>query len=197
MSQFEYVMVLVSIIVGLGIAHMLLGIGGIIDRLTRGRDPLELSLAHAAWLASCFGWLILFWWWEYRFSTRVAEWTVGLYFFLVLYAVVLFLLAAILVPRTWDGVHSLKDYFLERRVWFYGFYMFANTIDLADSYLKGGLSYFQESVGVFGISIALLAYPVGIIGMKTRKMAFHNWAGVLFVVLQYGVGFGLLPTLTI
>ena len=33
MDQFEYVMVLVSIIVGLGIAHILLGIGSIIDRL--------------------------------------------------------------------------------------------------------------------------------------------------------------------
>jgi len=38
MVQFEYVMVLVSIVVGLGIAHILLGISGIIDRLsTPGR----------------------------------------------------------------------------------------------------------------------------------------------------------------
>jgi hypothetical protein len=29
MNQFEYMMVLVSIIVGLGIAHILLGVGGI------------------------------------------------------------------------------------------------------------------------------------------------------------------------
>ena len=50
MGQFEYVMVLVSIIVGLGIAHTLLGIGGIIDRLSRKGDGLELSLAHASWL---------------------------------------------------------------------------------------------------------------------------------------------------
>jgi hypothetical protein len=51
MGQFEYVMVLVSIIVGLGIAHILLGIGGIIDRLSRKDDRLELSLAHFTWLA--------------------------------------------------------------------------------------------------------------------------------------------------
>jgi hypothetical protein len=40
MDQFEYVMVLVSIIIGLGIAHTLLGIGGIIDRLSRKEDRL-------------------------------------------------------------------------------------------------------------------------------------------------------------
>lgn len=54
MDQFEYVMALLSIIVGLGIARGLLGVGGIIDRLSRKNRPLELSLAHAAWLAYCF-----------------------------------------------------------------------------------------------------------------------------------------------
>jgi hypothetical protein len=34
MDRFEYIMVLVSIVVGLGIAHLLFGVGGIIDRLT-------------------------------------------------------------------------------------------------------------------------------------------------------------------
>ena len=101
MDQFEYVMVLVSIIVGLGIAHILLGIGGIIDRLSRKDDRLELSLAHAAWLGFCFAWLVMFWWWEYRFSTRVADWTMGLYLFLICSSVSLFLLQAVLVPRTW------------------------------------------------------------------------------------------------
>ena len=35
MDQFEYVMVLVSIIIGLGIAHILVGVGAIVDRLSR------------------------------------------------------------------------------------------------------------------------------------------------------------------
>ena len=35
-DQFEYVMVLVSIIVGLSIAHVLFGVGGIIDRRAGG-----------------------------------------------------------------------------------------------------------------------------------------------------------------
>ena len=197
MNQFEYVMVLISIIVGLGVAHLLLGISGIIDRLMRGKEPMELSLAHAAWLGCVFGWLVMFWWWEYRFSTRVANWTLGLYFFLVLYAVVLFLLSAILVPRTWDGVDSLKDYFLRRRAWFYGLYMSASAIDLVDSYLKGGLDYFRDSVGMAPLSFTLLSFPIGMIGIKTCNMTFHNWFGVFFMIGQYSLGFGLLYTLRI
>ena len=61
MSQFEYVMVLISIIVGIGVAHLLLGVGGIIDRLAGKRERLELSVAHLAWLISTFGWQIMFW----------------------------------------------------------------------------------------------------------------------------------------
>ena len=111
MDQFEYVMVLVSIIIGLGITHLLLGIGGIIDRLASKRQRLELSLAHGAWLGQMFVWMVLFWWWEFRFSELQTQWTLGIYFFLVLYSVALFLLAVILVPRTWDGVDSLNEYF--------------------------------------------------------------------------------------
>ena len=195
MSQFEYVMVLISIIVGLAVAHILLGISGIVDRVMGHKEPLELSLAHATWLASVFGWLILFWWWEYRFSTRVEEWTVGLYFFLVFYAVILFLLATTLAPRTWDGVHSLKHYFLERRAFFYGLYMFANAIDLVDGWLKGGLDYFLHTIGVGALSFSLVTFPVGIIGIATRNMTFHNWAGVGFMVGQYLIGFGALSRL--
>jgi hypothetical protein len=92
-------MVLISIIIGLGIAHILLGIGEIVDRLTGRGDRLRLSVAHGAWLMHTFFWLVLFWWWQFRLDVIWEEWTIGVYFFLVMYAVVLFLIAVILVPR--------------------------------------------------------------------------------------------------
>jgi len=69
MNHFEYVIVLVSIIIGLGIAHILLGIGGIIDRLTGRGERIRLSLAHGAWLAHTWLWLVLFWW-QFRLDVR-------------------------------------------------------------------------------------------------------------------------------
>jgi hypothetical protein len=194
MDQFEYIMVLVSIIVGLGIAHILLGIGGIIDRLSRKNDRLELSLAHAAWLAFCFLWLVMFWWWEYRFSTRVSDWTMGLYLFLICYAVALFLFQALLVPRTWDGVTSLKEYFLERRVWFYSLLAFVTILDLFDSYLKGGFEYILET-GYFGMAFPVATILVVIIGVRTTKMRTHNIMAMAFFGWQVLVGFGSLEIL--
>ena len=191
MDQFEYIMVLVSIIVGLGIAHILLGIGGIIDRLSRKNDRLELSLAHAAWLGFCFLWLVMFWWWEYRFSTRVSEWTMGLYLFLICYAVALFLLQALLVPRTWDGVTSLKDYFLERRAWFYSLLAFVTILDFFDSYLKGGFEYILET-GAIGMAFPVATIPVVIIGIRTANIRIHNIMATIFFGWQILIGFGFL-----
>ena len=194
MDQFEYIMVLVSIIVGLGIAHILLGIGGIIDRLSRKNDRLELSLAHAAWLGFCFLWLVMFWWWEYRFSTRVSEWTMGLYLFLICYAVALFLLQALLVPRTWDGVTSLKDYFLERRAWFYSLLAFVTILDFFDSYLKGGFEYILET-GAIGMAFPVATIPVVIIGIRTANIRIHNIMATIFFGWQVLIGFGFLEIL--
>ncbi|MEM7430483.1 MAG: hypothetical protein AAF351_00960 [Pseudomonadota bacterium] len=194
MNQFEYVMVLVSIIIGLGIARILLGFAGIIDRLSRKDNPLELSLAHAAWLGYCFVWLVLFWWWEYRFSIRVSEWTVGLYFFLVCYAVTLFLIQAVLVPRSWDGVSSLKDYFLERRAWFYGFLLFATVLDQFDSYLKGGFDYLLGT-GPINLVFAAVTVPVAIIGIRTANLRFHNIVATVFLGWQVIIGFDVFGNL--
>jgi hypothetical protein len=87
----------------------MLGVGGIFDRRTAG-PPIKLGRAHAIWLAFVFLWSIQFWCWEFRFSEIVTEWTLGLYLFLVTYALGLLLLSVILVPRTWDGVTDLNEY---------------------------------------------------------------------------------------
>jgi len=195
MDQFEYVMVLVSIIVGLGIAHILLGISGIIDRLSRKDGRLELSLAHAAWLGHCFLWLVMFWWWEYRLSMTVEEWSMGLYLFLIFYAVTIFLLQAVLVPRTWDGVTSLKEYFLERRVWFYSLLAFATILDVLDSYLTGGFQSILDT-GYIGMGISIATIPVVIIGIRTANMRTHNIMATIFLAWQMFIGFGHLEILS-
>lgn len=194
MDQFEYIMVLVSIVIGLGITHILFGIGGIIDRLSGRGEKLELSLAHASWLGMIFMWMVLFWWWEYRFAVLQPEWSIGLYFFLVLYAVALFLVAVVLVPRNWDGVTGLDEYFLQRRAWFYPLFLFAIVLDFIDSYLKGGWGYI-ETTSLWGWSFWVAAVLVAVIGVRSRTIRHHTVMGVAFFVWQVLIGFGSLPTL--
>jgi hypothetical protein len=195
-DQFEYVMVLVSIIIGLGIAHILLGVAGLIDRVAGHGEVLKLSIAHAFWLAFCFEWMVVFWWWEYRFSTRVADWTIGLYLFLVGYAVTLFLMGAILVPRSWNGVTQLREYFLARRAWFYCLVISIVVFDLTDSYLKGGTEYILDT-GLFNLAFSASIVPVAIAGIRTKNIRYHNIVSILYFGWQSLIYFDMYSMLAI
>ena len=118
----------------------------------------------------------------------------GLYLFLVCYAVTLFLLQTVLVPRTWDGVTSLKEYFLERRAWFYSLLAFATILDQFDSYLKGGFEYILDT-GYFNMAFAAATVPVVIIGIRTTKMRIHNIMATIFFGWQVLIGFGVIEIL--
>jgi len=102
-DQFQHVMVRTSIIIGLGITHILVGIGSAIDRLSGHGHCLRLSWAHGAWLAALFVWMVLFWWWQFRLLGLLKAWTLGHYFFIIVYAVLLFLLAVIFGPKRLGG----------------------------------------------------------------------------------------------
>ena len=123
-----------------------------------------------------------------------SAWSMGLYLFLVCYAVTLFHLQAVLVPRTWDGVTSLKDYFLERRAWFYSFLLFATILDFFDSYLNGGFEYVLDT-GVINLTFAAATIPVFIVGLITTGIRIHNFMGTIFFGWQGLLGFGNLEIL--
>ena len=195
MNHFEYVMVLISIIIGLGIAHILLGLGGIVDRLTGRGDRLRLGVAHGAWLAHTFLWLVLFWWWQFRLEVIWEEWTIGFYFFLVMYAVVLFLIAVILVPRTWDGVTDLGDFFLRRRAWFYSVWLLGLLLDILDSWLKGGVDYIVLQTGPWTMLFWLTSIIMSVIGLRARSMRYHATAGVTLLLLDLASSVVSLPRL--
>ncbi len=194
MDRFEYVMVLISIIVGMSIAHVMLGVGGIIDRRAGG-PPLKLSLAHGIWLAFVFGWCIQFWWWEFRFSEIVTEWTLGLYLFLVGYALALFLLTVILVPRSWDAVHDLDEYFLERRTWFYWTFAAVNVIDVFDAVLKGGTAYLMEDLGPSIWLLWLVSLVAIVVGLRTTRLRYHVLVAAAVFWAQVAQSFNDVPRL--
>jgi len=136
MSTFEYVMVLVSIIVALAIAHLLTAVADTVHRLRGQGKPIKLDAVFSIWTGYVLIWLVSFWWWEFKFQEVVTNWTFGLYLFVIGYAIVLFMLAAILVPHRMQGVIDTYVYFVKGRRWFFGTFLFANAIDVVDTFLK-------------------------------------------------------------
>jgi hypothetical protein len=193
-DQFQHVMVLTSIIIGLGITNALLGVSGAIERYTESDRPLQFSWASAFWLAQVFLWMILFWWWEFRLVDILKNWTLLSYFLIICYAVVLFLLVALLIPRDWDKIDDLNAYFLSKRRWFYSVYLLSVPIDLMDSYMKGGWTYIIGQ-GVLGWGYNVAAIPVAVIGFRSSRIRTHTIMAIVIFVWQVVAAFNLSPLL--
>lgn len=136
-GQFEYIMALVSVIVGLGITHVLGAIGEIIHRLRGHGAPIKVDAVYLLWVASTLIWLASVWWGEYKLLTDGYVWTFGAYLFLIAYYISLFLVVVILVPVRMDNVADTYEYFMGGRAWFFGAVLIAIILDFFDTALKG------------------------------------------------------------
>ena len=69
MSDFEYLSVLIAIIVGIGFAHLLLSIGRILGEA----KALNITLVHLIWTGNILVMLVGFWWWAINLR-EIEEW---------------------------------------------------------------------------------------------------------------------------
>jgi hypothetical protein len=175
MDMFNYVMVLASVVIGLGITHLLQGVGRIVQHPHREK----VYWVHLLWVAAIFLRAIFWWWFEFRLSTT-PQWTFTLYLFVLGYAVLIYLWCALLFPRDLEGYDGFKGYFYSRRAWFFGLVLLGQIVDIADTLLKG-LAHLR-SLG--------LAYPIGIsvlsvlllIAMRTRSERYQAAFAIFTVV---------------
>jgi len=93
MTSFEYITVLISIILGLGITQIVTGIADIIHQW----EKMKLYWPHALWLLLAFVMHIHEWWYSYELK-RHESWHLISFLFLILYPILLFVLARILFP---------------------------------------------------------------------------------------------------
>ena len=166
MEMFEYVAVLTSIIAGLGIANLLQGLARLIQH--PGQD--RVYWVHLGWVLYTFLYVVHWWWFEFRLGS-VEVWTIQLYWFLVLYAVALYLECALLFPASLADYDGFREYFYSRRGWFFGLWALIGALDVGDSWLKGGehLSSLGSNYLVGqGIFLALF-----LVAARTRNERFH------------------------
>jgi hypothetical protein len=175
MGAFEYVMVLVSIVVALAIAHLLTALAEGIHRFRGHGEPIKLDAVFLLWVGFVLIWLVSFWWWEFKFQESTVEWSYGLYLFILSYAIVLFMLAEILVPDRMHGVSDSYAYFMEGRKWFFGTLLLMQAFDVADTFLKGyewGIR--PEVLATYSITVC-----VAIVGIISEKRSIQLGAAIV------------------
>lgn len=193
-DQFQHVMVLISIIIGLAVTYLLSGVVDAVDRANDEDEPEIFSPLVALWSATVFFWMINFWWFQFRLLAMEDAWTLGRYFFIVLYSVTLYVLAVILIPRDWNAIKRYTEYFMRNRRWFFAALLLANVLDVTDSWLKGGWAYVL-SMGPFNNIVAAGTFPVAIVGIMSRKIRTQTIMAAIYFVLFMIAVFEYTPVL--
>lgn len=181
-ALYLHVRVLLGMIVGLGLTHLLRHFARIVEQPKRHR----IYWVHMVWALSMFIYMLHFWWWEFRLA-GVTEWTFNLYLFVVIYALLLYLLCALVFPESLDRDDSYRDYFYRRRGWFFGVLIAVYAVDYLDTWIKGA-----DYLHSFGIEFPIrnACYVIaGLVAMKTDRAWYHALFAICGLVFQlYWIG---------
>lgn len=175
MSRFEHLSVLISIILGLGIAQLLTNVHGIVQARPRVRSY---------WLAWVWAGLIFVaqveWWWSsFGFQDLPLEhWTFFYFLFILLSPVTLYLAAASALPDAVPGASvDLRAFYYRRKGWFFLMAALGPAFDAARRGLTSGN---PMDVGV--ITNVMAAVLVGSLGLTDRE-SYHGVLTVGITVL--------------
>jgi hypothetical protein len=177
MTSFEYVSVLISIIIGLGIAHILMGWG----QMLSGHRRYRTDWVHALWMANILLYMIFFWWFTFKWVNK-PDWSFALFLFTIGYAILIYLLAVVLVPHETEVGFDFPRHFKDKRILFFSGCLTILIVDLIDAFLKGPENV--ASHGYLGLvySGTMIGGTLGAI-FSSREWYHRVFAVVWFVVL--------------
>lgn len=178
-DAFIHVRIILGIVLGLSLTRLLAGL----TRFVQHPNREHIYLIHIGWVLFMLLAITHFWWFEFGLSS-LRRWTFEIYLFLILYAAIFAVLAALLFPDRMDEYKGFEDYFQSRRQWFYGFLALIFILDLIDTRIKG-VEYFRS----FGIEYPLrqaafaLCSIIAIFVPSKRYQAAFVTVGVIYQLI--------------
>ncbi len=188
MDVYLHVRVLLSMILGLGVAHLLRGVA----RIVQHPRKYKIYWAHLVWTLFLFLYLIHFWWWEF-YLQKVPQWTFPLYFFLAIYATILYLLCSLFFPDEMTEYDGYRGYFYSRRQWIFTLMVLLFISDLVDTFIKG--REYRAHLGCFYPARTAAYLMLSLLAIKVRSPRFHAFFAVFAVVTEVLIIFKLYLTI--
>ena len=184
MGAFEYLSVLISIILALGMTRVLGGVG----EMLQARSHRRIYWVHAIWIINLFLYLVIAWWIFYRWRNQ-QQWTLFLFVFVLISPTILYLASLLLFPRESEAdlaVDYKTHYYANHRAFFILFGLFT-PVDFVDSLLKG-VSHFLALGPVYFVS-GLLYFAGLLTAAITRNERYHEFYAVFFLVQTVVISF--------
>lgn len=131
-ETFVHIRILIGMILGIAVSRLVTGL----TRFIQHPGQEKPYFTHIVWVAFVLLFIAHFWWFEFALFKK-QSWGFGTYFFLLVYAGIFAVIAALLFPDRIDEYKGFRGYFLARRRWFYSALLFLFVADLVDTLLKG------------------------------------------------------------
>ena len=162
-SPFEHISVLISIVIGLGVAHLLTGV----YRLVQSRERVRLYWLSLLWMALIFVSQVEWWWASYALRNETV-WNFFYFLFVLLSPVSLYLASAFVLPEIEPGRrYDLREYYYASRGWFFAFVAMGPALDAIRRAVQAGTftDFGAWSNAVSAVLLAILAV--------TRRPWYH------------------------
>ena len=179
MTVFEYLSVLVSVILGLGVTHMLAGVSKIIQ----ARGKVTPYWVHFLWTANVLIAIFAVWWGMFWWST-LAQWNFFQFAFICAFCILLFLQAAMLYPWEFREGLNFEKHFMDNRRWLFGFLIVGWVTDVPETAYKAssGLREMPTLYLLFVGWILVLCLSAAI----SRNRKIHAAVAVLYFLSLTG-----------
>ena len=178
MDAFSYLVVLVSVVVGLALAHLLAGVAAMV----RARARITVYWPLAAQMALLFL-LQVQMWWAFFGLHGVRMWSFPKFLVVLMQAVLVYLATAILVPEIREsGRVDLKECYYREARWYFTGLLLVVLDSLAKNTLLTG--HIQNGIDLAG-HIAFIALSIA--GITARREWVHKTIAVaaLLVFTSY------------
>jgi hypothetical protein len=184
MDAFSYVSVIFSVVIGLGLSHLLTGI----TELVKARRRVKFYWVHALWIGLIFLGHIFLWWtmWNLRL---LRSWNFFSFLLILAAPVVLYVAASFMIPKLdADTRLDLKEYFYENHSAFFVVNAAFTALMSIENWLLTGRATPRLASVVFAVWFVLLC-----ISAATRNRRYHAAIAILFALmfLLFIIVFGL------
>jgi len=173
MTVFEYLGVILSVIMGLGLTHILAGLSKTIHH----RKTVKAYWVHTVWAFNALIYIVIIWWGMFWWSNQ-QDWLFFQFLLLILYAIILFLLASLLYPWDLPTDFDFEKHFFDTRPWFFSVLAIAWGVDIPETLLKSEYGLRDLPQGYIPLAITFMVTSV--VAVLWPNKTYHKIIAVLW-----------------
>lgn len=177
----------ISVIVGLAVTHLVVGIVGLIQ----ARREVRVYWVHLLWVGFTLSWLVDFWWFFFSWQA-LPEWTFDSFRLFLAYAVIVTLVAGLLFPVRGETT-DYEAFFFSHHRWFFGLILSGNALDVVEVFRKADLGI-RPVPDLYVGSMALLSVAL-VGGLLTSNRRYHAFLSAFSLLWALGYAAAVYDTL--